>query len=202
MYTFFTHTPFAHHLSFLLWKQTLMFSKGPCTITSPNADACFIISGQITLLLDPTSYNNNATTASAIESAATDMAQYHLQDAMVNDELLSPNTMPEVIKVRYLGDTYGWTESGLSNGGNGNGIANGGGSMNNNGTLLWTIVGATLGALLVILLSILFINKRRRDAKEGRRSRGGDLNSQAVGMDFDWDVWDEDSYDDTVGVGK
>jgi hypothetical protein len=132
------------------------------------------------------------------------MAQYHLQDAMINDELLSSNNMPEVIKVRYLGDTYGWTESGLSNGGNGNGIANGGGSTdNNNGTLLWTIVGATLGALLVILLSILFINKRRRDAKEGRRSSGGDLNSQAVGMDFDWDVWDEDSYDDTGGgVGK
>ena len=133
------------------------------------------------------------------------MAQYHLQDAMLNDELLSPTTMPEVIKVRWLGDTYGWTESGLSNGnGNGSGSANGGGSTdNNNDTLLWSVLGATLGALLVILLSILFINKRRRDAaaKKGRRTRG-DLNSQAVGMDFDWDVWDE-SFDDTnAGVGK
>ena len=54
--------------------------------------------------------------------AATNAAQSNLQAAMENDDLLS-HTMPEVIKVRYLGDSYHDYLAGFV--GDGNGLSSG-----------------------------------------------------------------------------
>ena len=76
---------------------------GACTITRDEADSCFLVKGSVTLRLDPIDEDSYNLTASIMN--ATDTAQSNLQNAMNNDELLSP-FLPEVIKVRYLGDVY------------------------------------------------------------------------------------------------
>lgn len=153
----------------------------------------------MTLLLQDSS---NSTLAA---EAATDAAQTNLEEAMNNDDLLSPN-MPEVLKVTYLGDSYdeymaGFVEgeSGLAAGGfvtgtpggiEGDGTGDGGSGL----PFLAIILGGVFGALMVAMCALLFVKKRMReqskfdDAQERARSSRGRYatDSQMVGGDFDW----------------
>mmetsp|Transcript_14126 Transcript_14126/g.23188 ORF Transcript_14126/g.23188 Transcript_14126/m.23188 type:complete len:841 (+) Transcript_14126:122-2644(+) len=68
---------------------------GLCTYDSAAADGCFVIDGGITLSLSP---GVNA-------EAAADAMRVLLEEAMTSDALLNPS-VPEVVKVKYLGESY------------------------------------------------------------------------------------------------
>ncbi|KAL7531335.1 hypothetical protein ACHAXR_003987 [Thalassiosira sp. AJA248-18] len=168
-------------------------TEGPCTISAPEADNCFIIDGKLTLLLQEKEDPSVSSTA-AEEAAATDAAQSNLEEAMTNDDLLSTNTLPEVIKVRYLGDSYeeflgGFVEDESSSAvtgplpvgadGENDGTDGGGGD-----AILAGILGGVFGAILVAMCALLLIKKRTRRAS---KQAVGDHSQAVVGGDFDWD---------------
>lgn len=92
--------------------------------------------------------------------AATNAAQSNLQVAMENDDLLS-HTMPEVIRVRYLGDSYHDYLAGFV--GDSNGLSSGGASSvekedyGGDAGLLWGVLGGMMGVLLILFLALLFV---------------------------------------------
>jgi hypothetical protein len=68
---------------------------GLCTYESAAADGCFAVDGGLTLSLNP-----------GVDSeAAADATRALLEEAMTSNALLSPD-IPEVVKVKYLGDSY------------------------------------------------------------------------------------------------
>jgi hypothetical protein len=71
--------------------------KGSCNVESTSADDCFIIDGAVTINLDSTSNTNEA----------KDAARQTIANVMGNDSLLDSTTLPEVIDVQYLDETYG-----------------------------------------------------------------------------------------------
>ena len=129
---------------------------GACTITRDEADSCFLVKGSVTLRLDPIDEDSYNLTASIMH--ATDTAQSNLQNAMNNDELLSP-FLPEVIKVRYLGDSY--MEEGI-------GLADVGGT-NEDRSKAW-LWGPPIAALFLALLALLIVKKSRKKYNSQRSS--------------------------------
>lgn len=73
-----------------------VFTKGSCNVESASADDCFIIDGAVTINLDSTSNTNEA----------KDTARQTIANAMGNDSLLDSSTLPEVIDVQYLDETF------------------------------------------------------------------------------------------------
>ena len=154
---------------------------GACTITRDEADSCFLVKGSVTLRLDPIDEDSYNLTASILN--ATDTAQSNLQNAMSNDELLSV-FLPEVIKVRYLGDSY--MEEGI-------GLADVGGT-NEDRSKAW-LWGPPIAALFLALLALLIVKKSRKKSNSQRSSNASVLDSQDDSGDFDWEEWDLD-FDD------
>ena len=196
--------PFAHcPISIINLPYHIIIA--PCTISSEDADSCFVIEGSLTLLLDPIEEDSSYDPSASAE-AATDAAQSNLDTAMANDDLLSPN-MPEVMKVTYLGDSYDDYASGVGNGewiGNFNpeDPSNSGIKPFDDGSggLMYGIIGGILGTLLVVLFALLLV-KRRRTKSRNEAHRGRELDSQAVGMD--WDEWNERyDYEGALAAGR
>lgn len=84
--------------------------SGSCEVTSSDADNCFIIDGAITVNID----------SSSDPAVIEELTREYLADAMDNDSLIDPNTLPEVVDVQYLGETY---EDYLINEGGGNSVS-------------------------------------------------------------------------------
>ncbi len=124
------------------------------------------------------SYNTSASVANATHTANT-----NLQKAMDNDELLSP-FLPEVIKVRYLGDS--WVDNEI-------GLADVGGT-NESRAKAW-LWGPPLVAILLALIALLIVKKNRKKSNPQQSSNNRVLDSQDEGGDFDWEEWDLD-FDD------
>ena len=140
---------------------------------------------------------------------------------MTNDDLLSPNYMPEVHKVTYLGDSYTsylanyQAEEGLLATNTGGGTLSGTDGAQGDGTsggeaggggMPWLamMLGGVFGAFMVMMCALLFVRRRRvansaenKQRAEAARGFSGDC-SQAVGGDFDWEDWDE-SVDGAAG---
>jgi hypothetical protein len=72
-----------------------MSTKVSCDVES-SADDCFIIDGAVTLIID----------SSSNTLAAKDAARETIANAMNNDSLLDSTTLPEVIDVQYLDESY------------------------------------------------------------------------------------------------
>ena len=70
--------------------------QGACEATSPNAGNCFIIDGAITVTID----------SSSDPAAAEETAREYIIDTMGSGSLLDSTTMPGVVAVDYLGETY------------------------------------------------------------------------------------------------
>ena len=142
--------------------------SAPCTISTPGADSCFVISGALTLnLVDG-------------DDTSADLSRVLLRRAMDQDELLSPKT-PEVVKVRYLADSIGDADQQLAAGGMAGGATAKGGTSLFSPTVLGAIAGA-VGLLVVALLAMLFAKrsskKRKREVEEG--DAADDLDSGAA----------------------
>ena len=147
-----------------------MYNAGPCSISNVGADNCFVVNGWMTLLLVP--LDNGAREASVM--AGTDAAQTKIQSAMEEDNLLSP-TMPEVIKVKYLDNSYedyraaysveslGLTESKDDE-------AGGGGQAS-----LGVILGSVFGALLLLILLVLLCVRLRRARSGSGKNRKAEV---------------------------
>ncbi|KAL7551000.1 hypothetical protein ACHAWF_014206 [Thalassiosira exigua] len=174
---------------------------GPCTMSMPNAQNCFLIGGNLTLKL----YNSTNSTEATL--LAIEAARSVLGDAMADDTLLSPN-LPEVLKVRYLADDLDNYLAGFvavaapiivgdgktSDGGGGAGAA-----------FLGAVIGGVVAALLIMCCVCLLVrhrlrhpskfdeaaaNARRNGGAGSRDGIGGD--SQGVtGGDYDWDEWED-----------
>lgn len=104
---------------------------------------------------------------------------------MVNDDLLSP-FIPEVIKIRYLGDSY--EEEELADVG----------KTEDNGAKAW-LWGPPIVALFLALLALLFVRKNRKKSKS-QQSSARIQDSQDEDGDFDWEDWDLD-FDDPKFAG-
>ena len=141
---------------------------GRCSITSAEADNCFIINGSITLLLTnaPTTGSNRhqrklVIDSTAIAAAATNAAQSYIQTSMEENDLLSP-TIPEVIKVKYLHDSYDEyflggeaSSSTLPQSGSNDGSEDDRGYLD-------IILGSVFGVLLLVLLLVLCVRRHQR----------------------------------------
>ena len=68
---------------------------GLCDYNTEGADGCFAFDGGLTLSLDP----------EVDSEAAAEATRALLKEAMTNDALLSPDS-PEVVKVKFLGESY------------------------------------------------------------------------------------------------
>ena len=158
----------------------------PCTVTSADADSCFVINGRLTITLSPLDDPAGRTLSplddpaydptAASADAATDSTQSNLQDAMTNDELLSPD-MPEVVKVEYLGDgTYDWESLPISH----DSMPINGSGNNDQVKTQAAIAGGIVGGLLLALLALLLVTRRRKSkwATESKNGRGYDVNEQ------------------------
>ena len=102
---------------------------------------------------------------------------------MDNDELLSP-FLPEVIKVRYLGDSYVNYEVGLADVDR----------TNENRAKAW-LWGPPIVGLFLAFIALLIVNKNRKKSNPQRSCNISVLDSQDEVGDFDWDEWDID-FDD------
>ena len=102
--------------------------------------------------------------------AATDAARAKIQSAMEEDDLLS-STMPEIIKVKYLDDSYEDNRAGYSVESSGQPESKnderGGGQAS-----LGVILGSIFGTLvLLILLVLLCVRLRRARNKSGKDTK-------------------------------
>jgi hypothetical protein len=141
---------------------------GPCSYESAAADGCFAIDGGLTLSLNP-----------GVDSeAAADATRALLEDAMTSNALLSPD-IPEVVKVKYLGDSYDDYVDTLSGGQKGSTSGAGEEDMTGKGAtggskgLPVALIAVTL---VVIVLLALWCVKRRvnEDSKDELDTRGED----------------------------
>eukprot|EP00577_Skeletonema_sp_RCC1716_P000475 CAMPEP_0113393272 /NCGR_PEP_ID=MMETSP0013_2-20120614/11779_1 /TAXON_ID=2843 ORGANISM="Skeletonema costatum, Strain 1716" /NCGR_SAMPLE_ID=MMETSP0013_2 /ASSEMBLY_ACC=CAM_ASM_000158 /LENGTH=888 /DNA_ID=CAMNT_0000276819 /DNA_START=43 /DNA_END=2709 /DNA_ORIENTATION=- /assembly_acc=CAM_ASM_000158 len=166
---------------------------GLCSFESAAADGCFAIDGGLTLSLNP-----------GVDSeAAADATRTLLQEAMASDALLNPN-IPEVVKVKYLGNSYDdYVEvlpgGGASGAGSGTGATSlpdndvaGIGTQGKNNGLSIALTGV---ALLAILLLALCCAKRRMN-KESK----GDLDTHGEDSDLEDDL--DDVIDRIGGIGN
>lgn len=120
---------------------------------------------------------------------ATDTAQANLQNAMDNDDLLSP-FLPEVVKVRYLGDSYMEDEI----------LADVSGETKDERARAW-LWGPPIVAVFLALLALLIVRKNGKKSKTSQRSSTeGVHDSQDEGGDFDWEEWGLD-FDDPKLAG-
>ncbi|KAL3815669.1 hypothetical protein ACHAXA_006562 [Cyclostephanos tholiformis] len=145
-------------------------TEGPCSISNVGADNCFVVNGWMTLLLVP--LDNGAREASVM--AATDAAQTKIQSAMEEDNLLSP-TMPEVIKVKYLDNSYedyraAYSVESLGHTESKDDDAGGGGQAS-----LGVILGSVFGALLLLILLVLLCVRLRRARSGSGRNRKAEV---------------------------
>ena len=153
---------------------------GLCTFESAAADGCFAIDGGLTLSLNP-----------GVDSkAAADSTRALLEEAMSGNALLSPD-IPEVVKVKYLGESYDdYVADQSSSGQQGGASGAGSGSTklpDNDATGTITPGGkrgppialiavlATLGVLAIILLVLLYVKRRRnKETKDELDTHGDD----------------------------
>ena len=146
---------------------------GRCSITSAEADNCFIINGSITLLLTNalTTVSNRHQRKLVIDStavaAATSAAQSYIQTSMEENDLLSP-TIPEVMKVKYIHDSYDEyflggeaSSSTLPQSGSNDGSEDDRGHLD-------IILGSVFGVLLLLLLLVLCIRRHQRAKTKGK----------------------------------
>lgn len=104
---------------------------------------------------------------------------------MNNDELLSP-FLPEVIKVRYLGDSYEDNEISLADVGDA--------KKERAKAWLW---GPPIVALFLALVALLIVKRSRKKSKSQRSNNTRVLDSHDEGGDFDWEELDLD-FDDPM----
>ena len=154
---------------------------GLCTYESAAADGCFAIDGGLTLSLNP----------GVDSAAAADATRALLEEAMASNDLLSPE-IPEVVKVKYLGESYDDYVDGLPGGSSGGqqGNTSGAGTEPGATTLpddvtgtgtpgdrgLPLAVSAILVALFALILLALWYVKRRmnKDSKDELDTHGED----------------------------
>ncbi|KAL3780589.1 hypothetical protein ACHAW5_006407 [Stephanodiscus triporus] len=154
-------------------------TEGPCSISSVGADNCFVVNGSINLILVP--INDESTASAASVMAATDAARTNIQTAMEADNLLSP-TMPEVVRVKYLADSYndylaGYNDYVASYSGESKVDDKRGGL----GSLA-VILGSIFGVLSLVLLVLLCVRLRRAKTKSGHEGKAKVVDS---GSDID-----------------
>ena len=150
-------------------SKNLRTRTGPCSISSDGADNCFMINGGITLILVPVDDGARVSGESAM--AATDEAQAKIETSMDGDDLLSPK-MPEVIKVKYLDDSYEDYLAGLSGGSSSLPVSNGDEGGGGGGSLD-LILGLIFGSLLLLILLVLCCARLRRRDKSGHDGNVG-----------------------------
>ena len=157
-----------------------------------------MINGGMTLILVPV--DDGAHISGESVMAATNAAQTKIETSMGRDDLLSPK-MPEVIKVKYLDDSYEDYLAGLSGGSSGlpvsNGDEEGGG-----GSLDLILVLTFCFFLILILLVLCCVRLRRRDKSEsghdGNVGSGSDIGRRNL-MD-DASSVNDNSHDGSPGI--
>ena len=127
---------------------------GACILETNESDKCFIIDGSLTLQLHK--YAN--------VTIAQESARSIIHDAMMNDKLLSPS-IPEVVKVRYLNDSYEMFLSSFT----GENLAVPNpiyvqhvDEHENSDSIVAAVLGVVVALLCLIILASMYIRRRRR----------------------------------------
>ena len=128
-----------------------------------------MINGGMTLILVPV--DDGAHISGESVMAATNAAQTKIETSMDRDDLLSPK-MPEVIKVKYLDDSYEDYLAGLSGGSSSLPVSNGDEGGGGGGSLD-LILGLIFGSLLLLILLVLCWARLRRRDKSGHDGNVG-----------------------------